>query len=276
MAAIILGMAYFLKYAIDNEWIGEAGRVMVGVLTGLGFVAWGESLHRKEMRGYAVTILGGGVAILYFSIFAAFSFYHLLDQIPALLLMVLITAATVVMSVRYDSKTIAIFATVGGFMTPALLEHRQRQSERALYLHFAPGPRRPGAGVLQELARAEPARVFLYTIDFRWLESELLQLHKAVANRVLADGFLPLVCGDVFPLQHHPSAEDHVPRLIVDHAQRRVLLPVDLRAARISILRLSGILCSLDGCCLRGSGVGCISTSSSRIPICFWCFWDWD
>jgi uncharacterized membrane protein len=121
MAAIILGMAYFLKYAIDNEWIGEAGRVMIGVLTGLGFVAWGESLHRKEMRGYAVTILGGGVAILYFSIFAAFSFYHLLDQIPALLLMVLITAATVVMSVRYDSKTIAIFATVGGFMTPALL-----------------------------------------------------------------------------------------------------------------------------------------------------------
>ncbi len=121
MAAIILGMAYFLKYAIDNEWIGEAGRVMVGVLTGLGFVAWGESLHRKEMRGYAVTILGGGVAILYFSIFAAFSFYHLLDQIPALLLMVLITVATVVMSVRYDSKTIAIFATVGGFMTPALL-----------------------------------------------------------------------------------------------------------------------------------------------------------
>jgi len=121
MAAIILGMAYFLKYAIDNEWIGEGGRVMVGVLTGLGFVAWGEWLHRKEMHGYAVTILGGGVAILYFSIFAAFSFYHLLDQIPALLLMVLITVATVVMSVRYDSKTIAIFATVGGFMTPALL-----------------------------------------------------------------------------------------------------------------------------------------------------------
>jgi uncharacterized membrane protein len=121
MAAIILGMAYFLKYAIDNEWIGEAGRVMVGVLTGLGFVAWGESLHRKEMRGYAVTVLGGGVAILYFSIFAAFNFYHLVDQIPALLLMVLITTSTVVMSVRYDSKTIAIFATVGGFMTPALL-----------------------------------------------------------------------------------------------------------------------------------------------------------
>ncbi|MCI0423812.1 MAG: DUF2339 domain-containing protein, partial [Acidobacteria bacterium] len=121
MAAIILGMAYFLKYAIDNEWIGEAGRVMVGVITGLGFLAWGESLHRKDLRGYAVTVLGGGVAILYFSIFAAFSFYHLISQIPALLLMVLITTATVVMSLRYDSRTIAVFATVGGFLTPALL-----------------------------------------------------------------------------------------------------------------------------------------------------------
>jgi uncharacterized membrane protein len=134
MAAIILGMAYFLKYAIDNEWIGEAGRVMVGVLTGLGFVAWGEWLHRKEMRGYAVTILGGGVAILYFSIFAAFSFYHLVDQIPALLLMLLITVATVVMSVRYDSKTIAIFATVGGFMTPALLS-TGRDNQNGLFTY---------------------------------------------------------------------------------------------------------------------------------------------
>src|SRR5262245_25654282 len=44
MIAIILGMAFFLKYAIENRWIGETGRVMVGILTGLGFLAWGERL----------------------------------------------------------------------------------------------------------------------------------------------------------------------------------------------------------------------------------------
>src|SRR5262245_11963666 len=37
MVAIILGVGYFLKYAIDNEWIGEMGRVVIGILTGLGF-----------------------------------------------------------------------------------------------------------------------------------------------------------------------------------------------------------------------------------------------
>lgn len=121
MAAIILGMAYFLKYAIDNEWIGETGRVIIGILTGLGFLAWGEHLHRKSYHKYAITVLGGGVAILYFSIFAAYSFYQLIPQLPALLLMMLITTATVVMSLRHDSRTVAVFATVGGFMTPTLL-----------------------------------------------------------------------------------------------------------------------------------------------------------
>lgn len=121
MVAIILGMAYFLKYAIDNEWIGEMGRVILGILTGVGFLVWGEILQRKSYRGYSVTVLGGGIAILYFSIFAAFSFYQLVPQIPALLLMVLITATAVLLALRYDSRTIAVFAIVGGFLTPAML-----------------------------------------------------------------------------------------------------------------------------------------------------------
>jgi uncharacterized membrane protein len=136
MIAIILGMAFFLKYAIENRWIGETGRVMVGILTGLGFLAWGERLQRKSYRGYAITVLGGGIAILYFSIFAAFSFYRLLPQIPALLLMVLITTATVVMSLRYDSRTIAVFATVGGFLTPALLS-TGRDNQIGLFTYIA-------------------------------------------------------------------------------------------------------------------------------------------
>src|SRR6266480_8116000 len=37
VVAIVLGMAYFLKYAIDNQWIGEMGRVTLGIITGLGF-----------------------------------------------------------------------------------------------------------------------------------------------------------------------------------------------------------------------------------------------
>ncbi|MFN8009263.1 MAG: DUF2339 domain-containing protein [Terriglobia bacterium] len=121
MVAILLGMSYFLKYAIDNRWIGEIGRILIGILVGLGFLGCGVIAHRRKYPVYAITLWGGGIAILYFSIFAAFNFYHLLPQLPALFLMVLITSLAVAMAVNYDSITVAIFATVGGFFTPVLL-----------------------------------------------------------------------------------------------------------------------------------------------------------
>ena len=74
MVAILLGMSYFLKYAIENQWIGETARVVIGILAGLGFLIWGEALHRRKYHGYSITVLGGGIGILYFSIFAAFNF----------------------------------------------------------------------------------------------------------------------------------------------------------------------------------------------------------
>jgi uncharacterized membrane protein len=121
MIAVVLGVVYFLKYAIDNRWIGEMGRVMLGILAGIGFLAGGESLQRRGYRGYGLTLCGGGIAILYFSIFAAFNFYSLLPQIPAFLLMALITCTAVMMAIRFDSRVIAILGILGGFSTPLML-----------------------------------------------------------------------------------------------------------------------------------------------------------
>src|SRR5947208_94568 len=63
----------------------------------------------------------GSIAILYFSIFAAFNFYSLIDQLPALCLMVLITTTAVAMALRYDAKIIALIGILGGFLTPVML-----------------------------------------------------------------------------------------------------------------------------------------------------------
>jgi uncharacterized membrane protein len=121
MVAMVLGVGYFLKYAIDNQWIGETGRVSLGITVGLCFLLGGEKLEKKQYRGYALTVLGGGIAILYFSIFAAFSFYKLLAQLPAFFLMVMITTTAVLLSLRYNSRIIAYFGLIGGFLTPVML-----------------------------------------------------------------------------------------------------------------------------------------------------------
>jgi uncharacterized membrane protein len=136
MVAIVLGMAYFLKYAIDNQWIGETGRVVLGMLSGLGFLYGGEWLRQKGYWGYALTLLGGGISILYFSVFAAYNFYRLLDQLPSFGLMLLITITAVLMALRYDSKSIAYLGLIGGFLTPVMLS-TGRDNQVGLFCYIA-------------------------------------------------------------------------------------------------------------------------------------------
>src|SRR5580698_3972582 len=47
--ALLIGMAWFLKFAIDNHWIGPLSRVLIGLASGIGVIVWSE---RFRIRGY--------------------------------------------------------------------------------------------------------------------------------------------------------------------------------------------------------------------------------
>jgi len=119
--ALVLGIAFFLKYAIDNRWINETGRIIVGIIVGLACVYGGEYFQKKELPKYAQGISGAGIAILYFTIFAAFAFYRLVPQLPAFAFMILVTITAIALSVRHNAIAIAILGIIGGFLTPALI-----------------------------------------------------------------------------------------------------------------------------------------------------------
>ena len=121
IVAIVFGVAFFLKYAFENEWIGPLGRVGVGIFLGVVLLLIGERLRRRSYASYGHGLSGGGILILYLAIFSAFSFYKLLDQIPAFVLMALITATAVVLAARANALPIAILGLAGGFLTPILL-----------------------------------------------------------------------------------------------------------------------------------------------------------
>jgi len=101
--------------------IGELGRIVIGLIIGLGFLGAGEYFQRHKYPVYGQGFTGGGIAILYFSIFAAFVFYHLIAQPVAFVLMILITLTASLLAVRYDSPAVGIIGLVGGFATPFLL-----------------------------------------------------------------------------------------------------------------------------------------------------------
>ncbi len=109
-----------MKYAFDNNWIGPTGRVIIGILTGLGLLVAGEKYIKKYFL-YGQIISGGGIVILYLSFFAAYDFYHLITVLPAFFFMIIVTGTAITLSVCYNALSLMILAMTGGFLTPFLI-----------------------------------------------------------------------------------------------------------------------------------------------------------
>ncbi len=118
--AVILGVSFFLKWAFSNNYIGETGRVIIGLIAGAGFLVVGQYLRSKYLV-YSNILSGGSIGIFYLTIFSAFSFYHLISQPTAFLFMIVITILAVVLSVLGGTMHLAAIGILGGFLTPVLL-----------------------------------------------------------------------------------------------------------------------------------------------------------
>lgn len=133
--AISIGVAFFLKYAFENEWIGPAGRVMIGIVIGVGFLIVAERL-RARYASYAHGLSGGGIFILYLSVFAAAVYYELISRPAAFTFMAVVTAVASLLAVRYNALPIAILGLIGGFLTPVLMSTGQN-NQVALFGYIA-------------------------------------------------------------------------------------------------------------------------------------------
>ena len=120
---LVLGVAFFFKWAVDNNWIGPAGRVILGLFAGLGTLAAGDLLWRKAQRAFAQGITGTGIAVLYLASYAAFGFYHLIPQALAFLLMCSVTVLAFALSLRYGSPSVTALGLFGGYLTPLALNN---------------------------------------------------------------------------------------------------------------------------------------------------------
>ena len=115
--AVVVGVGFFLKLAFDNDWIGETDRVFLGLLGGLAFLGGGEYWHRRY-PAFGQALAGGGVAVLYLSIFAAFGLFGLIDLYPAVALLALVSVGSAALAIRYESVFLAIMGVFGAFAAP--------------------------------------------------------------------------------------------------------------------------------------------------------------
>jgi uncharacterized membrane protein len=121
VVTLLLGAGFFFKYAVENEWINPAARVIIGVAAGLLALAAGDLLHRRDQRPFAQGISGLGIALLYLSFYASYEFYHLIPNVLAFALLVLTTAGAAALAVEYEAIPVAALGLFGGYLTPVLV-----------------------------------------------------------------------------------------------------------------------------------------------------------
>jgi uncharacterized membrane protein len=135
VVVILFATAFFLKYAFDNRWIGELGRVSIGIAFGIGMCIAGFRYQQKGWRIFSQILTAGGIVLLYLSNFAAFGYYHLVGQKTAFAFLVILVAEAAALSLVYSAPAIAIMALVGGFLTPLLL-HSDRDQYRSFFVYL--------------------------------------------------------------------------------------------------------------------------------------------
>jgi len=135
VVVILFATAFFLKYAFDNRWIGELGRVSIGIALGIGMCVAGFRYQQKGWRIFSQILTAGGIVLLYLSNYAAFGYYHLVGQKTAFAFLAILVAEAAALSLVYGAPAIAIMALVGGFLTPLLL-HSDRDQYRSFFVYI--------------------------------------------------------------------------------------------------------------------------------------------
>lgn len=135
VVVLFFGVAFLLKYAVERGLIPIELRLAAAALGGVALlvVGWRTQTARP---GFGLALQGGGVGILYLTVFAAFRLYSLVPGAMAFVLLFLFVALSAVLAIVQDSLALATLATVGGFLAPVLTSTGEG-SHVALFSYYA-------------------------------------------------------------------------------------------------------------------------------------------
>ena len=122
IAILVIGVGIGAKYSIENDLISPLTRILLGYLVGIGLLGLGMKL-KKKYDNFSAVLVSGAMAILYFITYAAYSFYDLIPQTLAFVIMVIFTIFTVIAALNYNKQVIAHIGLVGAYAVPFLLSN---------------------------------------------------------------------------------------------------------------------------------------------------------
>ena len=119
--ALILGVGFFLQHAFSNNWINQQSQIATGILISFVLIFFGD-FFSKRYPIYSFALSGGGIAILYLTIFIGSTIYEIINlSWVSMLMLVLTSGISIRLAFLRNSQTLAILGLIGALLAPLLI-----------------------------------------------------------------------------------------------------------------------------------------------------------
>ena len=121
VGVIILLVGIVLLLRLANELFTIPIEVRLGAVAvgGVALTLIGLKLRQKR-RSYAISLQGAGLAIVYFTLFAAYRLYEILPPSLAFALLAILAVVSATFALMQNALPLALLAFGGGFLAPLL------------------------------------------------------------------------------------------------------------------------------------------------------------
>ena len=116
----IIGVFIGARYAIDRDLISPSTRIIFSYIFAALLAFTGLKLKEKY-NAFSAVLMGGSIAIVYFSTYIGHGYYNLIPQLAAFATMFITTLLAVGLALWYDQKIIALIGQVAAYAIPILL-----------------------------------------------------------------------------------------------------------------------------------------------------------
>lgn len=121
---LFVGLAFLVKYAADRRILPDELKVAMVGAAGIALLVVGWRL-RERRRGYALSLQGAGIAVLYLTVLGAMRLYGMIPPTAAFVVLALVAVFAAVLAVAQDALALAVIAAGGGFLAPVLVSTGQ-------------------------------------------------------------------------------------------------------------------------------------------------------
>jgi uncharacterized membrane protein len=120
LVILLFGFAFLVKYAAARNLVPLEIRLAAAFAAGVGLLVLGWRLRARRF-GYAVALQGGGVGVMYLTLFAAARLFHMVPLPLTFVVMVGLVVFSGILAVLQNAASMAVLGAAGGFMAPVLL-----------------------------------------------------------------------------------------------------------------------------------------------------------